>query len=74
VSKTAVTIRLDEELHRRVKAKLAGENSSFQEKIQTMLEEYVDGPAEDREVIARQLEIARQAMRRYAPALRELAR
>ena len=39
-----------------------------------MLEEYVDGPAGEREEIARQMAIAREAMRRYAPALRELAR
>jgi len=74
MTKTAVTIRLDEELHRRIKAKLAGENTTFQNKIQSMLEEYVDGPAADREVIARQVEVARKAMQRYAPAMRELAR
>ena len=39
-----------------------------------MLQEYVDGPAEQRDEIARQVAIARDAMRRYAPALRELAR
>ena len=39
-----------------------------------MLHEYVDGPVEDREEIARQVDLARDVMRRYAPALRELAR
>jgi hypothetical protein len=39
-----------------------------------MLEDYADGPAEEREEIARQVAIAREAMRRYAPAMRELAR
>ena len=39
-----------------------------------MLQEYVDGPAGEREEITRQVAIAREAMRRYAPAMRELAR
>jgi hypothetical protein len=39
-----------------------------------MLQDYVDGPAEEREEIARQIAIAREALRRYAPAMRELAR
>jgi hypothetical protein len=39
-----------------------------------MLQEYVDGSADEREEIARQIAIAREAMRRYAPAMRELAR
>jgi hypothetical protein len=39
-----------------------------------MLQDYVEGTAQEREEIARQLEIARGDMRRYAPAMRELAR
>ncbi len=69
-----VTIRLDENFHRRLKAKLLADGTNFQTKIDALLKEYVDGPIEDRESIARQVAIAREAMRRYAPALRELAR
>ena len=69
-----ITIRLDENLHRRLRVKLMADGTSFQAKVQALLEEYVDGPAEEREEIARQVAIAREAMRRYAPAMRELAR
>ena len=69
-----LTLRLDPTLHRRLKTKLSAEGTTFQAKVQAMLEEYVDGPAGDREEIARQVAIAREGMRRYAPALRELAR
>ena len=55
-------------------AKLASEGTKFQTKVQSMLEEYISGPAAEREEIARQVEIAREGMRRYAPALHELAR
>ena len=72
-SKT-LTVRLDEGFHRRLRAKLLADGTNFQAKVQAMLEDYVDGPAEQREEIARQVAIARQAMRRYAPAMRELAR
>jgi len=72
-SKT-LTIRLGEGFHRRLKAKLAADGTNFQVKVQAMLQEYVEGPAEEREEIARQVAIAREAMRRYAPAMRELAR
>jgi hypothetical protein len=69
-----MTVRFDEGFHRRLRAKLLSDNTSFQAKVQAMLHEYVDGPAEQRDEIARQVAIARDAMRRYAPALRELAR
>jgi len=69
-----MTIRLDENFHRRLKAKLLADGTNFQAKVHAMLQDYADGPAEDREEIARQVAIAREAMRRYAPAMRELAR
>ena len=72
-SKT-LTVRLDKDFHRRLRAKLLADGTNFQRKVQKMLEDYADGPAEDREEIARQVAIAREAMRRYAPAMRELAR
>jgi hypothetical protein len=72
-SKT-LTIRLGENFHRRLKAKLLADGTNFQVKVQAMLQEYVDGPAAEREEIARQVAAAREAMRRYAPAMRELAR
>jgi plasmid stability protein len=69
-----LTVRLDDDFHRRLMARLAAEGTKFQAKVQDMLEEYMNGPGADREEIARQVEIAREGMRRYAPALRELAR
>jgi hypothetical protein len=69
-----LTIRLGENFHRRLKSKLLADGTNFQAKVQALLQDYVDGPAEDREEIARQVAIAREAMRRYAPAMRELAR
>lgn len=69
-----LTVRLDENFHRRLKAKLLSDGTNFQAKIQAMLEDYVEGPVEEREQIARQVAIAREGMRRYAPAMRELAR
>jgi hypothetical protein len=72
-SKT-MTVRLDEGFHRRLKAKLLADGTNFQAKVQALLEEYVDGPPAEREEIGRQVAIAREAMRRYAPAMRELAR
>ena len=73
MSKT-LTIRLEEKFHRRVKAKLASDGTNFQAKVEAMLHEYVEGPAEDRAEIARQVDLARDVMRRYSSALRELAR
>ena len=72
-SKT-MTVRLDEGFHRRLKTKLLADGTNFQAKVQALLDEYVDGPPAEREEIARQVAIAREAMRRYAPAMRELAR
>ena len=72
-SKT-LTLRLGQNFHRRLKAKLLADGTNFQVKVQAMLQDYVDGPAEEREETARQIAIAREAMRRYAPAMRELAR
>jgi hypothetical protein len=69
-----LSIRLDESFHRRLRAKLLADGTNFQVKVQAMLKEYVDGPAAEREEITRQVAIAREAMRRYAPAMRELAR
>jgi len=69
-----LTIRLGQSFHRRLRAKLLADGTNFQAKVQAMLQEYVDGPAGEREEIARQVAIAREAMRRYAPAMRELAR
>ncbi len=69
-----MTIRLGENFHRRVKAKLLADGTNFQAKVQALLEEYVDGPAGEREDIARQVAVAREAMRKYSPAMRELAR
>ena len=74
VAEKTMTLRVDPSFHRRLKTKLSAEGTTFQAKVQAMLEEYVDGPAEDRQEIARQVAIAREGMRRYAPALRELAR
>jgi hypothetical protein len=71
---TQTTIRLDKAFHQRLKAKLLTEGTNFQAKVLDLLQEYVDGPAVNRDEVRRQVELARQAMRRYAPAMRELAR
>lgn len=68
-----LTIRLGGNFHRRLKAKLLAGGMNFQVKVRTMLEEYVDGTAGEREEIARQVAAAREAMRCSAPAMRELA-
>ena len=70
----STTVRLNQELYRRLKAKLAAEGTTFQSKVQALLEEYLDGPAAERAEIQRQVAAARAAMRRYAPAMRELQR
>ncbi|HUE22359.1 MAG TPA: hypothetical protein VMQ86_11810 [Bryobacteraceae bacterium] len=72
-SKT-LSLRLGGNFHHRLKAKLLADGTNFQAKVQAMLQEYVDGPVQEREEIARQVAVAREAMRRYAPAMRELAR
>jgi len=46
-SKT-LTVRLDKDFHRRLRAKLLADGTNFQRKVQKMLEDYADGPAEDR--------------------------
>ena len=53
-----LTIRLDENFHRRLKAKLLADGTNFQAKVQAMLQDYADGPAEEREEIARQVAIS----------------
>lgn len=70
----ALTIRVPEDFHRRLMSKLSGEGMKLQAKVQSMLEEYVDGPAEKRDEFTRQIGIAKEVMREYEPALRELAR
>jgi hypothetical protein len=70
----AVTVRLEKGFHKRLKAKLAAEGTTLQAKAQALFEEYVDGPPEKRDEISRQVAIARKLMKRYEPALRELAR
>ena len=72
-SKT-LTIRLSESFHRRLRARLLADGTNFQAKVQAMLQDYVNGSPDEREEIARQVGIAREAMHRYAPAMRELAR
>ncbi len=71
---TKMTLRLPKGLHDRMKLRLLAEGTNFQAKILSLIENYVDGPAEKRADITRQVAIAREAMKRYAPAMRELAR
>ena len=72
--KKTLTLRLDGNFHRRLKARLAADDTNFQAKVEGLLKDYVEGPADRRDEIARQVAIAREGMRRYAPAMRELAR
>ena len=69
-----LTVRLDADLHQRLKIRLASEGTSFQSKVEALLAEYLDGAEQDREEISRQVALAREVMQRYAPAMRELAR
>jgi hypothetical protein len=55
-------------------ARLAADGTNFHTKVEELLRDYVDGPAGQPDDIARHVAIAREAMQRYAPALRELAR
>ena len=68
------TVRLEPTFHRRLKARLAADGTNFQAKVEELLREYVDGPAAQREDIARQVAIAREGMQHYSAAMRELAR
>jgi spermidine synthase len=69
-----MTVRLNQEFYRRLKSKLAADGTTFQSKVQALLEEYVDGAPAECEELQRQVAAARVATRRYAPALRDLAR
>ena len=69
-----MTVRLDPAFHQRLKTRLASDGTNFQAKVEALLAEYLVGPEEDREELARQVALARDVMKRYAPAMRELAR
>lgn len=69
-----LSVRLEPSLHLRLKTKLAAEGTSFQAKVEELLTVYLDGPDDDREMVAHQVSLAREVMKRYAPAMRELAR
>jgi len=69
-----MSVRLEGELHHRLKTRLASEGVNFQSKVKELLTEYLDGPEADRAEISRQVAAARKLMQRYAPAMRELAR
>ena len=69
-----MTVRLEASFHQRLKTRLASEGTNFQAKVAALLVEYLDGTGEDRDEVVRQVAIAREVMRRYAPAMRELAR
>lgn len=71
---TTTTVRLESGFHRRLKARLAADGTNFQAKVEELLREYVEGPAVERDDIARQVAIAREGMQRYSIAMRELAR
>ncbi len=73
-SEKMMSVRLPADFHQRLKTRLASEGTNFQSKVEELLTEYLDGPAADREEISRQVTVARELMRRYAPAMRELAR
>jgi hypothetical protein len=74
ITNKTITIRLDEGLHRRLKTKLAAEGSNFQQKVEALLPEYLDGPASQRDEMKLRVELLRQTIHEYEPALRELAR
>jgi plasmid stability protein len=69
-----MSVRLDGDLHRRLKVRLAAEGTNFQSKVEALLLGYLDGPETDRTEISRQVELAKEILQEYAPAMRELAR
>lgn len=69
-----MSVRLTSDVHQRLKIRLASEGTNFQTKVEELIVAYLDGPEVDRAEISRQVSIARELMRRYAPAMRELAR
>jgi hypothetical protein len=74
IKEKVMSVRLDADFHQRLKTRLASEGTNFQSKVEELLAAYLDGPEPDREEISRQVALAREVMKRYAPAMRELAR
>jgi plasmid stability protein len=61
-----ITVRLDDELHRRVRIRLAEDGSSFQQKLESYLRAYADGarPAD----LHKRLKSVQARIRSYVPA------
>lgn len=74
-----LTIRVPEDLHRRVRVKMAEQDLNFQKLVLSMMTEFVDGPK--KKVVAddtdnefqRQISVAREGLRRYRNALKASA-
>jgi plasmid stability protein len=69
-----MSVRLNGDLHQRLKMRLASEGTNFQAKVEELLSAYLDGPEVNSPEISRQVSLAKDLMQRYAPAMRELAR
>ena len=68
-----IPVRVPEDLHRRVRVKLAQEDRTLQDLLIAAIRDYVGREPDDEEVRA-QMKAAQELMKKYAPALRELAK
>jgi plasmid stability protein len=69
-----MSVRLNGDLHQRLKMRLASEGTTFQAKMEELLSAYLDSPEASSAEISRQVSLAKEVIERYAPAMRELAR
>jgi hypothetical protein len=68
-----IPVRVPEDLHRRVRVKLAQEDRTLQDLLIAAIRDYVGSEPSDEEV-REQVKVAQDLMKKYTPALRELAR
>lgn len=68
-----IPVRVPDDLHRRARVKLAQEDRTLQDLLIAALRDYVGGEPGDEEVRA-QMKVAQELIKKYAPALRELAK
>jgi plasmid stability protein len=69
-----MSVRLNGDLHQRLKMRLASEGTTFQAKMEELLSAYLDSPEASSAEISHQVSLAKEVIERYATAMRELAR
>ena len=68
-----IPVRVPDDLHHRARVKLAQEDRTLQDLLIAAIRDYVGSEPGDVEV-REQVKVAQDLMKKYAPALRELAR